>query len=263
MSHIVSQLSSVSPSLHCIIATVNTLCHQFTLSGKTHCRAARRLLCWRAKRALDTRNVRARYTKGGETLRQFSWNDAVNETGLSRYKLGKACQHCGIIVEKSQRDRRNVALTFEELSRIREAAHELWPADEKATHLPHTEPSALLGRLDALERRVRALETRQHAPALSRLSVPPLPRETPPARSYVRASLDAQTGDVFPQSLRARGEWVELHSGPGRHYVREWPEARGWQSAADAIRDVRARGYPAFMRGAAETAEDAAESRTE
>lgn len=197
-------------------------------------------------------------------MRQFSWNDAVTETGLSRYKLGKAAAHCGIVIAKSQRDRRNVALTLEELSRIREAAHELWPDAKAAKTARLTDAgnfaAILASRLSELERRVRALEARQHVPALP--TVPREPRATP---SYVRASLDAQTGDVFPLAARARGRWVAARIGPGGpswHTVRDWPETRTWQSAADAVRDVRARGWPDFMRSASATA-DVAESRTE
>ena len=186
---------------------------------------------------------------------RYSLDDVCRETGLSPHSVRVCMRHRSIIPERQAHNRRKYDLSSADVAAIREAARELWP--------DATQPSATSGHLDGdiralidtlrarintLERRMNALETRQHAPALPSAYTPAVPRETPPAPSYVRASLDDVTGEMFPQSLRGKGEWVELHGGPGRHYVREWREARDWHSAADAIRDVRARGWPDFMR---------------
>lgn len=173
---------------------------------------------------------------------RYTLTMAASRLGLEPRQLRRCLHIARITPAINPHDAREMLVSEEDMARLQAVARELWPDATARTE-------DLAGRISDLERRVRALETRQHAPALPTAYTPPLPRETPPAPSYVRASLDADTGEMFPQSLRGKGEWVEAHGGPGRHYVREWREARDWHSAADAIRAVRARGWPDFMRG--------------
>lgn len=171
---------------------------------------------------------------------------AAHELGIDAKSLRKCLDRAGIILERYGDNRRVKAVSDADMARVREVAALLWPARSAPPSATsgHLEDGDIRARMNTLERRMNALEARQHVPA-----PPPMPMLPPREPSYVRASLDAQTGEVFPQAARARGRWVEARGGPPMHTVRDWPETKDWQSAADAIAGVRARGWPDFMRG--------------